>query len=106
MNNVIYTITALVFILVSAGLMYLYLTYREKEIQTAKSFFTIVYNKKYCILAVVMTLIAIIIFLYSHYYVEQVFIKAFMNAEVSIWLIVIGYIDWKERNKAVSSDPG
>lgn len=96
MNNIIYTVTALLFIVVSVGLMYLYLTYREKEVQNLRKFFAFEYDKKYCMLAAVMLVIGIIIFLYSHYYVDHVFLKAFMNAEISIWLITIGYIDWKE----------
>ena len=96
MNNIIYAITAIFLILVSVGLMYLYLTFQEKEIHTLNNFFVLDYEKKYCLLAVIMLVIAITVFLYSHYYVDHVFLKAFMNAEVMIWLIVIGYIDWKE----------
>lgn len=96
MGNVVYTIVALFCIVVSIGCMYLYLTYREKEVQTFKTFFTFDSHKKYYILTVVMFVIAILVFLYSYYYSEQVFLKAFMNAEVTIWLITVGYIDWKE----------
>ncbi len=96
MNNVIYMMTALFIIIVSVGFMYLYLIYREKESKSVGDFFSITLNKKYGILTIVMLLVSVAVFLYSFYYVEIVFLKAFMNAEVSMWLLVLGYIDWKE----------
>ncbi len=97
MNNILYILISLLIITVSTGLMYLYLTYRHKETKKLKDFFTVVPNKKYLIFSVVMLIVSLLVYLYSYFTMDEVTLKPFVNAEVTLWLMALGYIDWKEK---------
>lgn len=97
MNNLWFTIIALLLITVSAGLLYLYLTCRKKETHKIKDFFAITYDKKHLVFSVVIFIISILTYLYSFFVMDTTFVKAFMNAEVALWILVLGFIDLKEK---------
>ncbi len=106
MNNLWFTIIALLLITVSAGLMYLYLTCRQKETKKIKDFFTITYDKKFFVFLVSILVVSVLTYLYSYFIMDATFLKAFMNAEVALWLLVLGFIDLKEKiipNKLIVS---
>ena len=97
MNKFWYTLVALIIIAVSIGVLYLYLTSREKEKKSLKEFFAININKKFLILSASMLCISIFTYIYSFFVMDASFLKAFMSAEVASWLLVLGYIDLKEK---------
>lgn len=97
MNKFWYTLVALIIIVVSVGVLYLYLTSREKEKKSLKEFFAITFNKKFLILSALMLCISIFTYIYSFFVMDASFLKAFMNAEIASWLLVLGYIDLKEK---------
>lgn len=97
MNKLWYTLIALIIIVVSVGVLYLYLTSREKEKKSLKEFFAITINKKFLILSASMLCISIFTYIYSFFVMDASFLKAFMNAEIASWLLVLGYIDLKEK---------
>ena len=88
---------AIILIIMTSVLMYLYLFNRTKETIKIKDFFSFAYDKKVMILSIIVLGIALLTFLYSYYLVKSSFLRSFMNAEVSIWLTVLGYIDLKEK---------
>ena len=97
MNKFWFTLIALVIISASVGLLYLYLSFRRKEEKGLKDFFTFNINKKFLILSASMLGISILTYLYSFFAMESTFLKAIMNSEVASWLLILGYIDWKEK---------
>lgn len=106
MNNLWFTIIALLLITASAGLLYLYLTCRQKESHKIKDFFAVTYDKKYLVFSAVILVVSVLTYLYSFFVVDASFLKSFMNAEVALWLMVLGFIDLKEKiipNKLIVS---
>ena len=97
MNNVWFTITAFLLVVVSTGLLYLYLIFREKDSQKITDFFTITYSKKHIVFSIIIFAISVLTFLYSFFLMDITFLKAFMNAEIALWLLVVGGIDLKEK---------
>lgn len=97
MNNLWFTVIACLLIIVTSGLMYLYLTCRQKETQKIKDFLIIAYHKKYFVFCVAILTISILTYIYSFFVSDATFLKAFMNAEVILWLQVLGLIDLKEK---------
>ena len=97
MNNLWFTVIACLLIIVTSGLMYLYLTCRQKETHRIKDFLIITYNKKYFAFCVAILTISILTYLYSFFVTNATFLKAFLNAEVALWLQVLGLIDLKEK---------
>lgn len=106
MNNLWFTIIVLLLITVSVGLLYLYLTCRQKETRKMKDFFTVTYDKKYLVFSVVILVVSALTYLYSFFVMDATLLTAFMNAEVALWLLVLGFIDLKEKiipNKLIVS---
>lgn len=106
MNSLWFTIIALLLITVSAGLLYLYLTCRKKETHKIKDFFEVTYDKKYLVFSAAILVVSVLTYLYSFFVMDATFLKAFMNAEVALWLLVLGFIDLKEKiipNKLIVS---
>ena len=97
MNKLWFTVIACLLIIVSTGLMYLYLTCRQKETPKIKDFFTVIYHKKKFVFSVAILIVSILTYIYSFFVSDVTFLKAFMNAEVALWLQVLGLIDLKEK---------
>lgn len=97
MNKFWYTLVALIIIVVSIGVLYFYLTNREKEKKSLKEFFSPTFDKKFFILSASMLCVSTFTYLYSFFVMDSTFLKAFMNAEVASWLLTLGYIDLKEK---------
>ena len=97
MNNLWFTVIAFLLIIVTSGLMYLYLTCRQNETQKIKDLLIITYQKKQFVVCVAMLAISILTYMYSFFVSDSTFLKAFMNAEVILWLQVLGLIDLKEK---------
>ena len=98
MNNLWFTVIACLLLIVTSGLMYLYLTCRQKEPQRIKDFLIITYHKKYFAFCVAILTISILTYLYSFFVSDATFLKAFLNAEVALRLQVLGLIDLKEKS--------
>ena len=97
MKELTYTIAALLTVIVSTGLLYLYFTSRQKEAKGWKAFFTFTADKKTLILSTAILLLAAGTYLYSFYVTDSAFLKALMNAETALWLLALGYIDFREK---------
>lgn len=98
-NTTIYTIMAGILVAVSAWFMYLYLMFRQNSEETKglRAFFAPSFDKRVLLLAAATLCIAEFVYVYDLCMIQKPLIKAFMNAEVSIWLATLGYIDWKEK---------
>lgn len=97
MNDIVMHIFAVAAFIIADILIYLYLLHRTSEKLTIKVFFTFSVEKKYIILCVISFIQALFIYFYSFYHGKCLFVAAFMYSIFSIWLIVIGYIDLKEK---------
>ena len=97
MNNLWFTVIACLLIIETSGLLYLYLTFRQNDTQKIKDFLIITYHKKYCVFCVAILTISILTYIYSFFVSDATFLKAFMNAEVILWLQVLGLIDLREK---------
>lgn len=97
MNKIWFIITALVLIAVSNWFMYLYMNYRKKESRKIKDFFTLTRNKENLIFLAATLCISVATFAYCYFLADATFLEAFMNAEVALWLVTLGYIDLKEK---------
>lgn len=97
MDSIIYMAVSLLLIVISSALMYSYIVGRVNKQKNLKVFFSFSFDKQIIVLSLSALSIAIALFLYSFYFAEASFLKSFMNAEVTLWLSLLGYIDLKEK---------
>lgn len=97
MKDIWFTLIAFLLIAISAALMYLYLTGRKKETTSLKSFFKVTYHKKFFVFSLAFFLVSVLMYTYSRFLFDETFLKAFMNAEILLWLAMVGLIDFKEK---------
>lgn len=83
--------------LLSVAAAYQYLVHRVDGKCQAKAFFVPAFEKLPFILCITTLALAVCTYFYSTLIVQRQFIRALMNAEVLIWLVLLGYIDLREK---------
>ena len=106
MSAVVSTIISLFVIAISFFLLYQYLVLRDKDEKKIKDWVKLKLDKKILSLMLTALIISALIYAYSFYLMKGTFIRSLMNAEVIMWLIVLAYIDIKDKivpNKLIVS---
>ena len=80
-----------------ALLLCIYMTRREEETSNTLHILGISLERKYVVLLSIGYICSIGIYCFQFYAFEHTFLKAFMDATVVLWLIVLGYIDLREK---------
>ena len=89
-----------------AIMLCVYMTCREEQSISKLYILGITLERKYVVILSVGLVCSIGVYCFQFYALENAFLKAFMDAAVALWLIVLGYIDFKEKiipNKMISS---
>lgn len=96
MTDITLSVIASGILLVSTILAYQYLVHRVDGACEVKRFFTPKFDAILFILAGAAFVLAEGIFMKGFLVGSDVFMRAFMNAEVFIWLVTLGWIDFRE----------
>ena len=83
--------------LISAYLGYQYLVHWGEEGLRFKSFFYPAFKKKLFVFTISGLLLSVGVFCYGFFPKEEAVLRALINAEMCQWLLLIGYIDLKEK---------
>ena len=97
MTQTISIIIACAIQLLSVALAYQYLSHRGEEKFQIKSLWHVKFDKLPCIICVAALLMSVCVFLWGAIRNDHGFMRSLMNAEVMIWLIILGYIDAREK---------
>lgn len=97
MSQLLYTAIAFFVILISAAGAYLYLTGRNRGAKGIKEYFKPVFHKKYSILAGAACIVSFAVYAFSYFVTKETFLMSVMHAIVMTWLIVVGFIDLREK---------
>lgn len=97
MAYTVFMLLGVVLLAVSAAVFYGYMLVRELPEGTPKGDFRLSLDKKKAIFLGTAFALAGFLFLRGCFREEGYFLRSFMNAEVFLWLAVIGYIDLKEK---------
>ena len=95
--NIYLNAAAVVLLLASGFFAYQYLAHREAEGCDWKKLLTPKFAEMPIYVMSVASLLALGILFYCQYVGQDGFVRAFMNAEVFLWLTLLGYVDLKEK---------
>lgn len=97
MTQILFTIVACAILLLASTAAYQYITHRVEGKCQIKEFLHI----RYAFIPLLVMLIAFFasafVFLFGYLGNNEPFLRALMNADVMLWLSVLGYIDARER---------
>ncbi len=96
MTDIILTVVAVIVIIFSATFLYFYLLNRKTQADT-EDIISSKTTKATDFICLFSAVVSCLIFLYCMFIQDTSIIKAFMNAEVMMWLVIVGYIDFKEK---------
>lgn len=92
------TIVLAVFIqLVTTAAAYQYITHRVDGRCNVKEFFRIKYDFQPLLVLLIAFFASAFVFVFCYLWNDESFMRALMNAEVMLWLSILGYIDARER---------
>lgn len=97
MTDILLYLIIIILSFISSILSYLYLCSRNKDTKLLKNLLKIDYDKKKLIFSVGILFLSVFIFIYSYKLAGNTILKAFMNAQVIIWIYTVAYIDLIER---------
>lgn len=97
MTQTIYIIVACAIQLLTGALAYQYLAHRVDGKCQTKEFLRLKFDFVPLIVVLVAFFISAFIFCKGYLFESEAFMRALMNAEVMMWLSIIGYIDARER---------
>ena len=97
MTQTVSTIIACSVLFLTCAIAYQYLTHREEGKCVAKGFMKIKYEFTPLLVILIAFFVSLFIFAFGFLQKNESLMRAFMNAEVMLWLSVIGYIDARER---------
>lgn len=83
--------------LTSGCFLYLYLTFRNKETKTIKTFFTLEKQKKTLIFSIVIAVLAVIVGMYGRCKNEYSAVQCYLNILVISLLAAMAWVDVKEK---------
>lgn len=97
MTQAIYIIVAIAIQLLSSVLAYQYLSHRTDGKCQSQELLCFKLDFVALIVMLVTFFVATFIFFKGYFFESESFMRALMNAEVMMWLSIIGYIDARER---------
>lgn len=97
MTDILLYLIIIILSFISSILSYLYLCSRNKDTKLLKNLLKIDYDKKKLIFSVGILFLSVFIFICSYRLAGNTILKAFMNAQVIIWIYTVAYIDLIER---------
>lgn len=97
MTDTVFMLLGVALLALSAAGFYSYLYLREQPKEAGKTGFRLALDRNKAIVVAAAFAVAAFLFLWGYIHEEGYFLRSFMNAEVFLWLAVIGYIDLKEK---------
>lgn len=97
MNKTICVVIVLVIQLLISFAAYQYLTHRNDEKIGFRNILRLKFEYVHLLVVLIAFFISSVIFVVGFLWNNELFMRAFMNASVMLWLCIVGYIDARER---------
>ena len=97
MTDITIIILAVFIQLITAAFAYQYLVHRVDEKCQVKDFLHLKYEFSSLVVILISLFASVFVFLLGFLWNDESFMRAVMNAEVMIWLAVLGYVDAREK---------